>query len=247
MGTPEPLMHRMVKYLAVASSMDGKDGKSNGKENLYIQEMILKLLIIWLVDCPVAVECFLDAHPHITYLLELLSNQSATVCTRGLAAVLLGECALYNKCIGSGKDAFGIVDAISQKPGLTSYFLKFDEMDKTFLFSSRKVSAHRKPLTRSSGASVENVEDAEKDASLEDKRNTEHPILAAVFDASFVAIVVSLEGNIRERFVEIYSNPKAKVAIVPAELEQRSGESEGDYISRLKSFIEKQCLEIQVN
>ncbi|CAO2819814.1 unnamed protein product [Amaranthus hypochondriacus] len=245
MGTSEPLMHRMVKYLAVASSMDGKDGKSNGKENLHIQEMILKLLIIWLVDCPIAVECFLDAHPHITYLLELLSNQSATVCTRGLAAVLLGECALFNKCIGSGKDAFGIVDAISQKTGLTSYFLKFDEMDKTFLFSSRKVSAHHKPLTRSSGASMENVEDAEKDAIMEDKRNTEHPILAAVFDASFVAIVVTLEGNIRERFVEIYSNPKAKVAIVPAELEQRSGEKEGDYISRLKSFIEKQCLEIQ--
>ncbi|KAL2935554.1 Golgin candidate 6 [Bienertia sinuspersici] len=245
MGTPEPLMHRMVKYLAVASSMDSKDGTSNGKPNLYIQEMILKLLIIWLVDCPSAVQCFLDARPHLTYLLELLSNQSATVCTRGLAAVLLGECVLYNKCIETGKDAFGIVDTISQKAGLTSYFLKFDEMQRSFLFSSKKLSEERKPVTRSSGASMVEVEDHENDARMEDERNEEHPILASLFDADFVAIVGSLESNIRDKFVDVYSNPKAKVAVVPAELERKNGESEGDYINRLKSFVEKQCSEIQ--
>lgn len=246
MGTPEPLMHRMVKYLAVASSMDSKDGKSNKKANVYVQDMILKLLIIWLVDCPSAVQCFLDARPHLTYLLELLSNQSATECTRGLAAVLLGECVLYNKCIESGKDAYGIVDAISQKVGLTSYFLKFDEMQRNFLFSSKKLSEQRKPLTRSSGASMADIED-ENDANIADKRNEneQHPILTSLFDAGFVAMVGSLEASIRERFVEVYSNPKAKVAVVPADLEQRSGETDGDYIKRLKSFVEKQCSEIQ--
>ncbi|CAO2827276.1 unnamed protein product [Amaranthus hypochondriacus] len=244
MRTTEPLLHRMVKYLAVAS-MDNKDGKANEKENLYVQEMILKLLIIWLVDCPSAVECFLDAQPHLTYILELLSNQSTTVCIRGLAAVLLGECVLYNKCIESGKDAFGIVDAISQKAGLTSYFMKFDEMYKTFLFSSKKSSEHQKPLTRSNAASMGDIEEEENDASMKDRRDADHPILASIFDDGFVAIVGILENNIRERFVEIYSNPKAKVAVVPAELERRSGESDGDYINRLKSFVEKQCSEIQ--
>ncbi|XP_021737392.1 golgin candidate 6-like isoform X1 [Chenopodium quinoa] len=247
MGTPEPLMHRMVKYLAVSSSMDSKDGKSNGKADLYIQEMILKLLIVWLVDCPSAVNCFLDARPHLTYLLELLSNQSATVCTQGLAAVLLGECVLYNKCIENGKDSYGIVDAISQKAGLTSFFLKFDEMQKNFLFSSKKLSEQHKPLTRSNGASMEDVDNEQDDASVTDKRtdNEVHPILASLFDAGFVAMVSSLEVNIRERFVDVYSNPKAKVAVVPAELDQRSGESDGDYIKRLKTFVEKQCSEIQ--
>ncbi|KMT10908.1 hypothetical protein BVRB_5g113210 [Beta vulgaris subsp. vulgaris] len=245
MGTPEPLMHRMVKYLAVASSMDSKDGKSNGKANLYIQEMILKLLIIWLADSPTAVQCFLDARPHLTYLLELLSNQSATVCTRGLAAILLGECVLYNKCIESGKDAHGIVDAISQKAGLTSFFLKFDDMQKNFLFASKKLTEHRKPLTRSSGASMAEIEDEENDASMADNRDEEHPVLASLFDAAFVAMVGNLEANIRDRFIDVYSNPKAKVAVVPAELEQRGGESDVDYINRLKSFVEKQCSEIQ--
>jgi cell division protein FtsB len=35
------------------------------------------------------------------------------------------------------------------------------------------------------------------------------------------------------------------VAVVPADLEQKSGENEKDYINRLKAFIEKQCSEIQ--
>ncbi|CAJ2665279.1 unnamed protein product [Trifolium pratense] len=49
---PEPLMHRMVKYLALASSMKSKDGKSDTSGNSYVQAIILKLLVTWLADCP---------------------------------------------------------------------------------------------------------------------------------------------------------------------------------------------------
>ena len=237
-------MHRMVKYLAFVSSLASKDGKSNGKGSLYVQEMILKLLIIWLVEYPSGVQCFLDAHPHLTYLIELVSNEFVTVCVSGMAAVVLGECVLYNKGVESGKDAFAIVDAISQKVGLTSYFLKFDEMQKSFLFSSRKLSERWKPLTRSIAASMEDIEEDETDVA--DTRNEDNPILVSLFDVGFVTLVSNLEANIREKFVEVYSNPKAKVAVVPTELERISGESDGDYIDRLKSFVEKQCSEIQV-
>lgn len=242
-GPPEPLMHRMVKYLAFVSSLASKDGKPNGKGSLCVQEMILKLLIIWLVEYPSAVQCFLDARPHLTCLIELVSNESVTVCISGMAAVVLGECVLYNKCVESGKDAFAIVDAISQKIGLTSYFLKFDEMQKGFLFSCRKLPEQRKSLSRSSAASMADIE--EDGTYVVDKRNEDNPILVSLFDVGFVTLVSNLEANIREKFVEVYSNPKAKVAVVPAELEQRSGESDGDYIDRLRSFVEKQCSEIQ--
>ncbi|KAK3183661.1 hypothetical protein Dsin_030947 [Dipteronia sinensis] len=104
LGVAEPLLHRMVRYLALASSMKNKDGKSGTAG--FVQLVILKLLVTWLADCPTAVHCFLDSRPHLTYLLELVSNPSVTVCTRGLAAVLLGECVLYNKSSDSGKDAF---------------------------------------------------------------------------------------------------------------------------------------------
>lgn len=244
LGAPEPLMHRMVKYLALASNMKNKDGKTSTKENSYVQPIILKLLVTWLADCPNAIQCFLASRPHLTYLLELVSNPSATMCIRGLGAVLLGECVIYNKSGESGKDAFTVVDAISQKIGLTSYFLKFDEMTKSFLFSSVKPTKLHKPLTRSAAASMAEIDDVDEQDSP-DHKNEDHPILSSLFDSHFVNFVKSLEGNIRETIVDVYSRPKSEVAVVPAELELKRGESDKDYIERLKSFVQKQCSEIQ--
>ncbi|KAG7033085.1 Golgin candidate 6 [Cucurbita argyrosperma subsp. argyrosperma] len=243
LGDPEPLMHRMVKYLAVASSMKNRNGKSALSSNSYLQLIILKLLIIWLADCPSAVQCFLDSRPHLTYLLELVADSTATVFMRGLAAVILGECVIYNKSSDSEKDAFTIVDTFSQKIGLTSYFLKFDELQKSFLFASKSLEP-RKVLTRSTAASMAEVEDVDEDASSNQK-DEELPILSSVFDSHFINTVKRLEADIRESIVIVYSQPKSKVAVVPAELEQRKGETDGEYIKRLKAFVEKQCTEIQ--
>ncbi|KAF9610336.1 hypothetical protein IFM89_022006 [Coptis chinensis] len=130
-GTPEPLMHRIGKYLAVAASMSHNNGDrktSTSSSCLYTQPLILRLLVTWLADCPNAVHSFLGSQDHLTYLLELVSSSSETVFIRGLSAVILGECVLCNKSDDNGMDAFKVVDAISQKIGLASYFLKFDEM-----------------------------------------------------------------------------------------------------------------------
>ncbi|KAJ9152842.1 hypothetical protein P3X46_026357 [Hevea brasiliensis] len=244
LGAAEPLMHRMVKYLALASNMKNKDGKSSSTGNSYVQLIILKLLVTWMADCSTAVQCFLDSRPHLTYLLELVSNPSATVCIRGLAAVLLGECVIYNKSSESGKDALTVVDAISQKVGLASYFLKFDEMMKSFIFSPAKPTEPHKPLTRSAAASMEEIEDVEEQDSS-DQKNEDHPIVSSILDSSFVNFFKRVETDIRETIAEIYSRPKNEVAVVPAELDQKGGESDKDYIKRLKSFVEKQCSEIQ--
>ncbi|KAM7482211.1 hypothetical protein LguiB_006794 [Lonicera macranthoides] len=243
LGSAEPLLHRLVKYLALASSMKAKDGKSSTSVELYVQPIILKLLVTWLANCPNAVQSFLDSRPHLTYLFELESDTTTTACIRGLAAVLLGEYVIYNKVTDKGKDASSIVDAISQKIGLTSYFLKFDELRKSFIFSSIKPTEPRKPLTRSTAASMAENEDVENEPS--EQKNKDHPILSSMFDSQFVNFVQRLEGDIRESIVDVYSHPKSKVAVVPAELEQKGGESDGEYIKRLKSFVEKQCTEIQ--
>lgn len=245
LGGVEPLMHRMVKYLALMSSMKSKDGKASTSGSLYIHPVILKLLIIWLFDCPRAVQCFLDSHPHVTYLLELMSDQTATVCVRGLAAILLGECIAYNKTIDNGKNAFSVVDAVSQKIGLTSYFSKFDEMQNSLLFTSAKPALTRKPLSRSNAASMSEIENVEEDDTV-DQNSDDFLMLAMVFDSQFVDFVKRLDAKIREQIVEIYSHPKTQVAVVPAELEQKSGESDKEYIQRLNRFVEKQCREIQV-
>ncbi|CAF2143622.1 unnamed protein product [Brassica napus] len=241
MGTPEPLFQRIVRYLAVASSM-----KSQDKSKSYIQQIILKLLVTWTVDCPAAVQCFLDSRHHLTYLLDLVSNPAATVFIRGLASILLGECVIYNKSSENGKDAFAVVDAVSQKMGLTSYFSKFEEMQSSLIFSSssERPREDHKPLTRTATPSEGEIEDVDVAGAM-DKGNEDHPMLISLFDPSFTGLVKSLEGSIRERIVDVYSRPKSEVAVVPADLEQRSGENEKDYINRLKAFIEKQCSEIQ--
>ncbi|KAJ7970756.1 Golgin candidate 6 [Quillaja saponaria] len=243
LGAPEPLMHRTVKYLALASSTKNNDIKSSTIDNLYVQPIILKLLVTWLADCPSAVHCFLDARPHLTYLLELVSHSAATVCIRGLAAIILGECVIYNKSIENGRDSFTIVDTISQKVGLTSYFLKFDEMLRSLPFTNTDLVQHRKPVTRSTAASMAEIEDVDE-SDMSYQKNVDHPILSSILDIHFVNLIKSLEAEIREHIVDAYSNPKSKVAVVPADLEQKSGESEGEYIKRLKSFVEKQCSEI---
>ncbi|RVW63166.1 Golgin candidate 6 [Vitis vinifera] len=197
LGAPEPLMHRMGEVLGSCISMK---------------------------NCPNAVHCFLDFTPPPYILLELVSNPSATVCIRGLTAVLLGECVLYNKSSESGKDAFTIVDSISQKVGLTSYFLKFDEMQKSFLFSSAKPAQPRKALTRSNAASMAEIEDVEENDSS--NQNEDHPILISTFDAQFSAKEQGGSGASRIRTEEW-----GKVMEIIS--------------SGLKSFVEKQCSEIQ--
>ncbi|XP_024986690.1 golgin candidate 6-like [Cynara cardunculus var. scolymus] len=242
-GSPEPLLHHLVKCLALASSKKGKDGKPN-TPNSYVQPIILKLLVTWLSDCPSAVHSFLASRPHLTYLVELVSNGDATVCVRGLAAMLLGECVIFNKAIESGKDAFSVVDAISQKVGLASFFLRLDEMQKSFIFSSPKPAQCHKPLTRSNTDIRAEMEDIEEEDAYEHK-NEDHPMLASMFDSQFVNFIKNLKIGIRDGIVKIYSHPKSNVSVMPAELEQRKDEADVDYIKRLKSFLEKQCSEIQ--
>ncbi|CDY66662.1 BnaCnng51860D [Brassica napus] len=113
-----------------------------------------------------------------------------------------------------------------------------------FSSSSERPREDHKPLTRTATPSEGEIEDVDVAGAM-DKGNEDHPMLISLFDPSFTGLVKSLEGSIRERIVDVYSRPKSEVAVVPADLEQRSGENEKDYINRLKAFIEKQCSEIQ--
>ncbi|KAH7689813.1 Vesicle tethering protein p115-like protein [Dioscorea alata] len=181
LGSPEPLLHRIVKFLALAVSTRSKDNgqnRINTESESYIQPIILRLLITWLAECPNAVKCLLDSPPHLTYLLELVSSSSASIFVRGLASVILGECILYNKSEESGKDAFSVVDAISQKIGLTAYFLNFDALQKSFMSISPSSVQHLKPLSRSSAASMVDMEEIENDEM--NQRHEHDPVLAAI-------------------------------------------------------------------
>ncbi|KAJ6815043.1 golgin candidate 6-like [Iris pallida] len=244
-SSTEPLLHRIVKHLAHAAAKrnaNTDESSTAQAEDSYIQPLILRLLITWLADCPAAVDCFLHSPAHLTYVLELVRNSNASVCVRGFAAVLLGECVLFNKSSESNRDSFAVVDAISQKIGLAAYFLNFDELKKMILSLASTSVHHHEPVTRSSSASLVEMNEIETDGI---SQKHDHSILQAIFDPLFVNFIKRLEVDIRERIVEVFGHTKNKFATVPAELEQKGGETETEYIKRLKSFVEKQCHEMQ--
>lgn len=238
-------MHRIMKHLAIAASSGSIDEKQNHKSegDLCIQPLILQLLVTWLADCPNAVNCLLESPGHLTYLLSLVSNPQAGIAVQGLAAIVLGECVLYNRNSETKRDAFSVADALSQKVGLSYFFSKFDELQK-FLSHLSSVGQHSQSLGRSSAASTAEAEDVENDGT--DQKHEQHPILLEIFDSMFIGYVHKLEAEIRESILAIYSNTKNKVAVLPAELEQSDKETDRDYIKRLKAFVASQCNEMQV-
>ncbi|RLN30477.1 golgin candidate 6 [Panicum miliaceum] len=241
LGRMEPLLHRIVTCLSIAASADGENDQSSHLEESYIQPVILRLLIVWLVDCPNAVNCLLESAVHLNYIIELASSKRYTACVRGLAAVVLGACVLYNASREKGRDAFAVADAISQKIGLTTYFLRFDELRKSLAHPSSE-QRHRKELSRSSANSMSDFQEIEED---ETNKDDQHPVLSEIFDSQFVNFLNKLEADIRENIMDIFSRTKTATAVLPAELEQKHGEVDGEYIKRLKSFVEKQCNEMQ--
>ena len=179
---------------------------------------------------------------HLNYIIELASSKRYTACVHGLAAVVLGACVLYNASREKGRDAFAVADAISQKIGLTTYFLRFDELRKSLAHPSSE-QRHRKELSRSSANSMSDFQEIEED---ETNKDDQHPVLSEIFDSQFVDFLNKFEADIRENIMDIFSRTKTATAVLPAELEQKNGEVDGEYIKRLKSFVEKQCNEMQV-
>ncbi|CAN6472181.1 unnamed protein product [Victoria cruziana] len=245
----EPLMHRIVKYLAISSSTKNREVEQElSSQHLFMKPIILRLLIIWLADSPSAVRCFLSSPAHLTYLIELLSSSTTSIFVHGLAATLLGECVIYNRGGDGSRDAFMVVDAISQRVGLTAYFQKFEAMRKSpIIASSASKTQLSKPPSRSTSSEAVGPSDVPDDENGDggDRLKLDHPLLHMVFDPAFVNLVKQIEPNIRESVVDLFSRPKNNVAIVPAVLEQRNDENDKDYISRLRLFVEKQCNEIQ--
>uniref|UniRef100_A0A0D3HVD5 Vesicle tethering protein Uso1/P115-like head domain-containing protein n=1 Tax=Oryza barthii TaxID=65489 RepID=A0A0D3HVD5_9ORYZ len=241
LGRTEPLLHRIVTCLSIAASAEGENGQSGQPEESYIQPVILRLLIVWLVDCANAVDCLLESAVHLNYIIELASSKRYSACVRGLAAVVLGACVLYNASREKGRDAFAVADAISQKIGLSTYFLRFDELRKRFAHSSSG-QQNRKQLSRSSANSMSDFQEIEEE---EINKGDQHPVLSEIFDSHFVCFLSKLETDFRDNIMDIFSRTKTATAIIPAELEQKNGEVDGEYIKRLKSFVEKQCNEMQ--
>ena len=132
-----------------------------------------------------------------------------------------------HKSSKSSKDAF-LLWSMQLSRRLASFY----ELKKRFLSvtSSSPSFQHRRPLTRSSSASMIDAQEIQNHGT---NQKHEHPIRLAIFDPLFVNSVKRLEVDIRERIVELFGQTKNKVAVVPAELEQKDREADGNFIKSL--------------
>lgn len=247
-------MPRCMRYLAAAVPSTSSINESPG--SIWLQPVLLRLLVTWLVDCPLAVSSFLDPPAHLPFLVDLTASSGslASVHVAGLAAVLLGACIIFNSEQGT-KDATVVVDIISQRVGLTNYFSKWEEMEKSSLFvSATSASRLPKPLTRLTAAAaaagdgmISIPSDHQQQVQSFSNENLLEPLVTTFYDAEFVVFIKQLEPVVRERIVDIFAHPKSRVMVDTLGFEPQKGETDNDYIQRLRTSLQNQAQEMQVS
>lgn len=77
---------------------------------------MLRLLTVWVCDCPQAAQQFLQTPSHLQFLVELITQRS-NIHVSGLSALLLGLCSVADTSDAGN----GMYSMISQKVGLEKY------------------------------------------------------------------------------------------------------------------------------
>lgn len=235
-------MPRCMKYLAAASPTNTSNQHKPG--SVWLQPVFLRLLVTWVVECPPAVTALMEEPAHLPFLIELLASTAtpASVHVAGLAAVLLGACIIFNS-EENAKDSSAIVDLISQRVGLSSFFSKWEQMEKSSLFASAMSSSRLpKALTRSTAAAAA----AGDGMLLMLGEGQEEPLVTTFYDAEFISFLKELEPLIKERVVDLFSRPRARASVDLKGFEQKKGEADAEYTQRLKSLLQAQAQELQV-
>lgn len=247
LAAPDNILSVCVKYLAAAAVQSLAEGESSRKGKLCLQAVMLRLLVTWLANCPAAVASFLEPAGHLPYIVELLTSADSplSVHVRGLAAVLLGECIFFNMSAEGTQNASMVVDVISQRVGLASYFEKWEELQNDAYFVSTAVKLGLvKPSTESLGEGDESsdtvaVENADDLSEVGIKS-----MLKSLYDVEFVKQIQNLHAVVKEKTLQLFSRPKAK-AILPSAFERNRGEVDADYIGRLQTLLQNQAKEMQ--
>lgn len=262
----ESLLLRCMRWLAAAASAaadrassaplyGSSGGASSPTTGAWLPAVLLRLLIIWLADCPPAVAAFLHPAAHLPCLVELTvaADSPAGVHVAGLAAVLLGTCIVHNAAQGaSSLDAATVVDIIERRIGLSKYFLCWENLRDSPLFASGCYSLGLpQPLTRATAAAVAAGSDGQKPSEglaggPKAPEDIQDPIAVNLFDSSFTAYVVGFEARVRQVVMELFARPRRRgEAGEVADLSRKSGETESDYAARLRTLLEKSMQELQ--
>lgn len=249
---PEHLLSRCMRFLAAASAIGGMrvpaESMAHFQESkLWLWPTMLRFLINWLADCPKAVASFLEPAGHLPYIVELVTSADSQVSihVHGLAAVLLGECIVFNSGLDGTHSALMVVDIISQRVGLASYFERWEALQRNphFMLSASTILESSQPSTQS-------FEEDESDPTGGIQNEDEESVamkrffMTTFYDIEFVKLIQDLYPLVREQTLQLFSNPKT-IEYPFTIAEWKDGETEGAFIERLQTLLQKQAKEMQ--
>ena len=221
-AVPELILARCTRLLA-------HNARASAGERTSVLLELLRLLSMWLYDCPPAVSAFLASPGHLPLLIDLTSSHNIHVA--GTSAAVLAACVVSNKSASGECDAHTVLDAIVSRISLPQYFQRWEVMLSSAEYISAASSSRgvQKPLvTRETAASS-------VDGDIVFPGGAAASV--GVYYSSFVAFALqTMEACARKQLLALYARPAAHS-------EGLSEAASGD-VSRLQALLHAKEMEL---
>lgn len=212
---------RCARHLSDALRSGSPAGKG-------VAPLLLRLLVVWLAECPQAITAFLSHASHLPMIVDLITGKlggsDATV--PGLAAVLMGVCLLYGPPSASkaapgqtagpeGANSDTVLDVLMSRIGLSAFFSRLDDLRRVPSFVAASASPRLpKPVTRAvamaatagdaAGAGGEEGGAVRVPGPPSEQGATE---AGAVFDHAFTVYISEVEELVKARAMHAFAQP----------------------------------------
>ena len=196
-----------------------------------LQVSLLRLLLVWLHDCPPATASLLASPAHLPLLVDCTMRGDVHVA--GFSAAVLGCCMLSNHS-SSDCNAQTVLDVIVSRVTLAQYFVKWEHMMNSdeFVAASSPPACARALVTRSSVAS------AFEGAAFYSGWRSGGALSDNTYSAPVAALLKRLEPAVRSGVLALYARPKQTAATNSAAWEAGGAETDQTHIVRLKSLLQ---------
>eukprot|EP00884_Botryococcus_braunii_P007321 jgi/Botrbrau1/16590/Bobra.0068s0020.1 len=246
------LLHRIPPLLATPSTQ-GSAAVSN----------LLRTVATWLQECPPAVTAFLAVSPHLPLLLHLIHKRLGDGCTvvTGLAAVVLGECIIYNpdsfpveKRDAGGVPSSSVLGTLTSKVGLAAYFGILDDLKgcPSYQAAASGNLAPPGPPNRSSlpsapGPNGERGEEEDEESSGKGGAGSAAAGAAelAPLDRDFVVFLPSFEEEIRRRAMGLFGTEPPGESLEGPPPQNLEGASDAEKLQQAEHIIQALKKEVE--
>mmetsp|Transcript_16779 Transcript_16779/g.54870 ORF Transcript_16779/g.54870 Transcript_16779/m.54870 type:complete len:955 (-) Transcript_16779:69-2933(-) len=230
---PELLLPKIVRFVSAAGAASGSLA---GGSAAWLQAAFVRLLVVWLHECPPATAAFLASAGHLPAACDLAKSPNVHV--SGMAALLLGMLLLHNKTSGA-TDANTILDVLSTRIGLPEYLRRIEEMQQNEAFRAAAAAPRVMSITRQNAAEATSDAGAAQRASPAASTGG-----VALYDCDFAAFVKATEAEVKQTVLALYTKPKPVVVSDASVWEVGEGETEGAHQQRLQALLHSQDVEL---